>query len=102
MNVGIRVEELIDGTEGHFYLFIAGMCGSERDRADCGRKFVVNSVIQFVQQHRLMEEPHLGVKFDVNVLPPRHALLATFFTFRPRGAQVEGRIPPTREQLVSI
>jgi hypothetical protein len=35
-------------------------CGSERDRADCGRKFVVNSVIQFVQQHRLMEEPHLG------------------------------------------
>ena len=41
-----------------------------------------------------MEEPHLGVKFDVNVLPPRHALLATFFTFRPRGAQVEGRIPP--------
>jgi hypothetical protein len=87
MDVRLRLEELIDGTEGQFYLLIAGMCGSERRRADCGSIFVVNSVIQFVQQHRLVQEPHPGVKFNSNVPLPRHALLATFFTFRPRGTQ---------------
>ena len=51
MDVRIRVEELINGTQGQFYLLIAGMCGSERHRADSGSIFVVNSVIQFVQQH---------------------------------------------------
>jgi hypothetical protein len=61
MDVRIRVEEFIDGTQGQFYLLIAGMCGSERHRADCGSIFVVNSVVQFVQQHHLMEEPHLGI-----------------------------------------
>jgi hypothetical protein len=87
MDVRIRVEELTDGAQGRFYLLIAGMCRSERHRADCGSIFVVNSVIQFLRQQRLMEEPHLAVKFDVNVLLPRHALRPTLFTFRPRGAQ---------------
>ena len=83
MDVRIRVEELIDGTQGQFYLLIAGMCGSERHRADCGSIFVVNSVIQVVQHHCLMQERHLGVKFNSDVPLPRHALLPTFFAFRP-------------------
>jgi hypothetical protein len=70
-----------------FYLLIVGMRGSERHRADSGSIFVVNSVIQFAQQHRLMQEPRLGVKFNSDVPLPRHALLPTFFTCRPRGAQ---------------
>jgi hypothetical protein len=41
MDIRIRVEESINGTDGHFSLFIAGMCGSERHRADCGSIFVV-------------------------------------------------------------
>jgi hypothetical protein len=60
MDVRIRVEEFIGGTQGQFYILIAGTRGSERRRADCGSIFVVNSVIQFVQQHRLMQERTWG------------------------------------------
>jgi hypothetical protein len=43
-------------------------------------------VIQFVQQHRLMEGPRVGIEFDGDVPLPRHALLPTFSRLARAGA----------------
>ena len=62
MDVSIRVKEFTDDAQGQFYFSIVGMRSSERHRADRGGKFVVDPVIQFVQQNRLVQEPHLVVQ----------------------------------------
>jgi hypothetical protein len=41
-----------------------------------------------------MEEPHLGVKFDGDVLLPRHAFAPNVIHVSPARRAVEDRIPP--------
>ena len=88
MDVSIRVKEFTDDAQGQFYFSIVGMRSSERHRADRGGKFVVDPVIQFVQQNRLVQDRHLWwFEFDSDLRLPRHALLPARFALRPRGAQ---------------
>jgi hypothetical protein len=89
MDVCIRVKEFADGAQGQFYLSIVGMRSSERHRADRGGKFVVDPVIQFVQQNRLVQEPYLWFKFDSDLRLPRDVLLPACFALRPRDAQAK-------------
>jgi hypothetical protein len=89
-DVCMRVKEFTDGAQGQFYLSVAGMRSSERHRADRGGQFVVDPVIQFVQQNRLVQDRHLWwFEFDSDPRLPRHALLPAYFALRPGDAQVK-------------
>jgi hypothetical protein len=101
MDVCIRMKEFTDGTQGQFYLAITGMRGSKRYSTNRGRKFVIDPMIQFMQQ----QEPHLWCKFDSNLRLSRHASLLVL-ALRPRDAQEKARRAEycgnTRERAFSL
>ncbi len=68
MDIRIAVEELCNAGQGGFDLFIAGTRSSNGYDADGGGEFVIDPVIQLVQQHVLLRDQRRRVNFGHGIL----------------------------------
>src|SRR5580693_1863076 len=68
MDVRSAMQEFCDAGQGGFDLFIAGTRGSNTYEADGGGEFVVDPMVQLVQQHLLLRDQQRRVNFSHGIL----------------------------------
>src|SRR5580693_10126049 len=81
IDVRITVKELCNASQGGFDFFIAGTRSSNGCDADGGGEFIVDPVVQLVQQHMLLRDQRRRVYFGHGILlieiVPRRAICNT-------------------------